>query len=64
VANAAGTVRTEAAGLSGSRAAVLGQILLAALLGAFIVFGVGFAHIDALHNAAHDVRHSNGFPCH
>ena len=42
----------------------LGQVLLAALLGAFIVFGVGFAHIDALHNAAHDVRHSNGFPCH
>lgn len=64
MANAAGTVRTEAAGFAGSRAAALGQVLLAALLGAFIVVGVGFAHIDALHNAAHDVRHSNGFPCH
>ena len=64
MANATGAVRTQAAGFSGSRAAALGQVLLAALLGAFIVFGVGFAHIDALHNAAHDVRHSNGFPCH
>ena len=60
----AGAVRTETAGFAGSRTAVLGQVLLAALLGAFIVFGVGFAHIGALHNAAHDVRHSNGFPCH
>ncbi|MFZ6765277.1 CbtB domain-containing protein [Pseudoroseomonas sp. WGS1072] len=32
--------------------------------GAFLVWGVGFAHNDLLHNAAHDTRHSNGFPCH
>jgi cobalt transporter subunit CbtB len=25
---------------------------------------VGFSHIDVVHNAAHDVRHSNAFPCH
>jgi len=25
---------------------------------------VGFSHIDVIHNAAHDVRHSNAFPCH
>jgi cobalt transporter subunit CbtB len=62
MADLAGAVRTEAAG-AGSRAAA-GQALLAALLGAFIIFGVGFAHSEALHNAAHDVRHSNGFPCH
>ena len=37
---------------------------MAALLGAVIVWGVGFSHIDLLHNAAHDTRHSNGFPCH
>ena len=24
----------------------------------------GFSHIEAIHNAAHDVRHSLGFPCH
>jgi cobalt transporter subunit CbtB len=35
-----------------------------ALLGAFIVGGVGFSHIEAVHNAAHDYRHSMAFPCH
>jgi len=35
-----------------------------ALLGAFLVGGVGFSHIMAVHNAAHDYRHSMGFPCH
>ncbi|UPG72425.1 CbtB-domain containing protein [Roseomonas gilardii subsp. gilardii] len=38
--------------------------LLSAALGAVLLWGVGFAHADALHNAAHDTRHSNGFPCH
>jgi cobalt transporter subunit CbtB len=37
---------------------------MAALLGAFLIFGVGFSHVSAFHNAAHDVRHSNAFPCH
>ncbi len=32
--------------------------------GAFIVFGTGFAQPNVLHNAAHDARHSFGFPCH
>ena len=35
-----------------------------ALLGIFIIGGVGFSHIEALHNAAHDYRHSMAFPCH
>jgi len=34
------------------------------LLGAFILYGVGFAGPAALHNAAHDVRHAFTFPCH
>lgn len=38
--------------------------LLAAALGAFLLAGVGFSQIEALHNAAHDTRHSAGFPCH
>lgn len=38
--------------------------LCAALLGCFLVWGVGFSHISALHNAAHDTRHSTAFPCH
>ena len=37
---------------------------LAALLGLFLLWGVGFSHIPALHNAAHDTRHSLAFPCH
>ena len=44
---------------------VLGAIfLITALLGMFIVGFVGFAHIDAVHNAGHDYRHSMAFPCH
>jgi cobalt transporter subunit CbtB len=39
-------------------------IFMAALLGIFIVFGVGFSHIEAVHNASHDYRHSMAFPCH
>ncbi|HXG78423.1 MAG TPA: CbtB domain-containing protein [Methyloceanibacter sp.] len=39
-------------------------IFFAALLGIFIVGGVGFSHIEAVHNAAHDYRHSMAFPCH
>jgi cobalt transporter subunit CbtB len=39
-------------------------IFAAFLLGVFIVGGVGFSHIEAVHNAAHDYRHSMSFPCH
>ena len=36
----------------------------ALFLGAFFVWGAGFAHSAALHDTAHDVRHAFGFPCH
>ena len=36
----------------------------AAVLGALLVYFAGFSHIDAVHNAAHDTRHSSAFPCH
>jgi cobalt transporter subunit CbtB len=39
-------------------------IFMAALLGIFIIGGVGFSHIEAVHNASHDYRHSMAFPCH
>jgi cobalt transporter subunit CbtB len=45
-------------------ASTIVQAALAMALGLFVVFMVGFSHIDVLHNAAHDVRHSNAFPCH
>ena len=35
-----------------------------AFMGLFFLFGVGFAHADLLHNAAHDSRHAFTFPCH
>jgi cobalt transporter subunit CbtB len=38
--------------------------VMAASLGAVLLFGAGFASMEALHNAAHDSRHSAGFPCH
>jgi cobalt transporter subunit CbtB len=38
--------------------------LAAVLLGTVILYGVGFASTPLLHNAAHDTRHSQGFPCH
>lgn len=38
--------------------------MLAVILGCTIVFAMGFAETSALHNAAHDGRHSAGFPCH
>ena len=34
------------------------------VLGVFLIWGVGFSPIAALHNAAHDTRHSMAFPCH
>lgn len=40
------------------------QLALAALLGIVIVGFVGFSHVEAAHNAAHDYRHSMAFPCH
>jgi cobalt transporter subunit CbtB len=52
---------SEAAALTLARVV---PIFAALMLGAFIVGGVGFSHIAAVHNAAHDYRHSMGFPCH
>ena len=46
---------------SASRAAQLG---LVALLGVFVVGFLGFSHMEVVHNAGHDYRHSMAFPCH
>lgn len=39
-------------------------IALAALLGLGIVVVTGHVQAGALHDAAHDMRHATGFPCH
>jgi len=36
----------------------------ACAIGLMVLFGVGFAGSDTLHNAAHDTRHAFNFPCH
>jgi cobalt transporter subunit CbtB len=53
---------------AGSRTSAPSDVLVgaifAAVLGGFLVWGVGFSPVDFVHNAAHDTRHSTGFPCH
>jgi cobalt transporter subunit CbtB len=34
------------------------------LFGLVMLFIVGFSPISAVHNAAHDTRHTAAFPCH
>ncbi|AKZ63605.1 cobalt transporter [Herbaspirillum hiltneri N3] len=38
--------------------------LTAFVFGAALIYAAGFASAVELHNAAHDGRHSAGFPCH
>jgi cobalt transporter subunit CbtB len=49
-----------------ARASRLTAAVGAAVLGLFILFGVGFAQGqgETIHNAAHDTRHALVFPCH
>ena len=64
-ANGTTTTQTQTTTtISATRSKTLIAASMAAFLGVFMIWGVGFSHIAAAHNAAHDVRHSNGFPCH
>jgi cobalt transporter subunit CbtB len=38
--------------------------VLVMIFGLAIVYAVGFSPFTRAHNAAHDTRHANGFPCH
>jgi cobalt transporter subunit CbtB len=40
------------------------HILAAGLLGFVLLLFIGFAPVNAIHNAAHDSRHSVTLPCH
>ena len=57
-------VQSPAGSELASRSDRLVAAAVAAVLGLFVLWGVGFSHIPALHNAAHDTRHSVPFPCH
>ena len=50
--------------VSAARSSSFVQIIAAMSLGLVLVFASGFAQSQTLHDAAHDMRHSTGFPCH
>ncbi len=58
------TTLTASASASRLGSIRLSQIVFAMALGVVLVFASGFAHSQTLHDAAHDMRHSTGFPCH
>ncbi|MHA1528708.1 MAG: CbtB domain-containing protein [Alphaproteobacteria bacterium] len=56
---------TKTTATIGARAdAGLATILFVAFIGAALIFAAGFANAAVMHDAAHDTRHSIGFPCH
>ena len=55
------TARTTTASATGFG---LLPVFFAALLGLAIIAVTGHVQAEALHDAAHDVRHATGFPCH
>lgn len=57
-------IATSIGEVSETRVSAVVPAILAAVLGVFMIWGVGFSTLSAVHNAAHDVRHSTGFPCH
>jgi len=54
------TISTRASDKTTALLSVLGM----AMLGLAILFSAGHAQSATLHDAAHDVRHATGFPCH
>lgn len=42
----------------------LAQILVTAALGLALMVVAGHVQSQTLHDAAHDMRHATGFPCH
>ena len=55
---------TTNAAASRTTATGVGALTLVALIGLGIVFATGHLQAETLHDAAHDVRHATGFPCH
>jgi len=58
------TSSATAASIASTQSQRLIAALGAAILGVCLVYFAGFSHIEAVHNAAHDTRHSAAFPCH
>jgi len=56
--------RHQEPSLSARRSAALWPALAAVTLGLALLYVVGFAGPQVIHDAAHDARHSLNFPCH
>lgn len=50
--------------LDSERSTAVMAALFVAVAGLALLFAAGHAQSAALHDAAHDVRHASGFPCH
>ncbi|GKX34768.1 MAG: cobalt transporter [Rhizobiaceae bacterium MnEN-MB40S] len=61
VAMANRTIKTHTIGAAGQCVTIA---VTALIVGAFFIFGAGFANSAVLHDTAHDARHAYGFPCH
>ena len=64
--NSTRPVAAVAAALAGARTEAKPLAITAAVfaIGAALVLIAGFAETAAVHDAAHDTRHSLAFPCH
>ena len=58
------SLHTAASSATRSAAKTAAASFAAFLLGSFLLYGVGFAQPQQIHDAAHDARHSFAFPCH
>ncbi len=58
------TTQTTSATQTSDKSTALMSVLFMAVLGGVILFAAGHAQSATLHDAAHDVRHATGFPCH
>lgn len=59
------TLTKTLTGLSASdKSTALMSVLFVAVLGVMTLFVTSTAGSAVLHDAAHDVRHATGFPCH
>ena len=56
--------QASAPSLGAARPAALWPALVAFVLGFALLYLVGFAGPQVIHDAAHDARHSLNFPCH
>ena len=64
IENRAATAIISRAGIGTTSWTTVAGVTAALLLGVFIIFGMGFAGAEVMHNAAHDMRHGIAFPCH